>query len=135
MIICTFAELDRLRDMPGRPGPLTKLLNATEPPTIVDKFRIGRFCKLIHESLVEYGKMLEELGRKYGEPVTVQGFATYKIKPENLKAFEDERAKIDTEEVKLQSLSPLPIATYDRIPLTAGELDLLDKFVVKPEGF
>jgi hypothetical protein len=135
MIICTFADLDRLRDMPGRPGPLTKLLNATEPPTIVDKFRIGRFCKLIQDSLLEYGKMLEELGKKYGEPVINQGFATYKIKPENLKAFEDERAKIDSEEVKLQSLSPLPIATYDRIPLTAGELDLLDKFVVKPEGF
>jgi hypothetical protein len=135
MITCTFADLDRLRDMPGRPGPLTKLLNATEPPTIVDKFRIGRFCKHIHETLLEYGKMLEALGKKYGEPINVQGFATYKITPENMEAFNLEKAKIDADVVELSSLSPLPLSTYERIPLTPGELDLLDKFVVKPEGF
>lgn len=133
-ITCTYGDLDKLRDLPGRQGPLGKLMNATEPPSIVDKFRIARFVKSIDEALVEYGKMIVALGKKYGEPSKQNGVDTYKIRPENLDEFNAEKAKVDADVVVLATLNPLPVTTYSLVPLTAGDLSALEKFVVLPDG-
>jgi hypothetical protein len=130
----TYGDLDKLRDQPGHPGALSKLRTALEPTAILDKLRIVKFCRALGEALVEYEKLIEELCRRYGIPLPDRP-GIYQLSPGNAPLFAAEKAKIDSAEVvDMPSFSPLPVSAYEKVPLTPGELDVLLKFIVLPDG-
>jgi len=129
-ITCTYGDLDRLRDAPSRQGPLTKLMSATEP-SLVDKFRIVRLAKEVDHELETYGKFLVELGKKYGDPVKINGKPSWQIRPDEQENYLAEKAKIDADPCELL-VSPLPASSYEKVPLTATDLMLLGPFIVTP---
>ena len=130
MIKCTYGDLDRLRDTPGRTGPLAKLMAATEP-SIVDKFRIGKLVKAVDAELSAYGKALVDLGQKYGEKTVINGNDSYQILPEHDTEFKAEKKKLDDDPCEVQS-NPLPVSSYEKVALTALDLSLLALFIVEP---
>lgn len=130
-IKCTYGDLSRLRDQPGRSGVLTKLLTSDAILTVVDRFRVLRLCRAAESVLKEYLHVLGELGKKYGDPV--EKTSNYQIRPECLHAFEDEILALHATECELTS-PPLPLSAYEKVDLTAADLDALEKFLVLPEG-
>ena len=130
MIKCTYGDLDKLRDAPGRMGPMLKLMTATEP-SIVDKFRIARLTEAIDAEFRIYGRSLEELGKKYGEPVVVEGKTSFKITPDKIAEFNAEKGALDAVECELPA-NPLPFSAYEKVSLTALDLSLLQKFCTPP---
>jgi hypothetical protein len=138
-IKCTYGDVVRLRDVPGPEGvvrgvaaKLYDLLGAEhEQVSVVDRFRLMRFVQAVDKELREYGRVLSELGRKYGEPSTEGGSAVFRIRPERKAEFDAEKASLDAEERELP-VNPLPVSAYERVPLTPRELACLEKFVVPP---
>jgi hypothetical protein len=138
----TYGDVARLGDRPGVPGVLSKLNELAGDASlagqipVVERYRIMKFVQLVSAELSTYGKLMTEIGRKYGEPTTgPSGFASFNLRPENVKDYEAEKAALDALECgDLGSLKPLPVATYEKIPLTPRELSFLQKFVVLPDG-
>ena len=128
----TYGDLDRLRDQPGRVGPLTKLMETGEQLSTVDKFRIVKFHAVLDGVLTDYGKMIAELGTRFGEPVPGQpGY--FRIRPEQASEYVAEKAKVDaTEVINMPSLTLLPVSAYDKVPLSPSDLVSLEKFIVPP---
>lgn len=129
-IMCTFGDSARLRELPGRPGVLTKLGNH-EAESIVDRFRLGRFVKAITEEIIEYEKVLLALGKKFGQPNgTVQG--SYVISPEHQAEFDSELRKLNSEPREIVAANILPISAYEKANLTPIDLLALGSFIVQP---
>lgn len=134
MIKCTYRDLAGLRDQTiggvNRPGPLTKLAQAddTRVPLLMDRIRIGRFVqKVIAEIKVMETDALELL-RKYGKQ-DEKNPTMFNIAPENRAVFNAENDKLNETECEI-TLLPLPESVYGRLPLTAGDLMALEKFIV-----
>ncbi len=132
MTTYTYGDLDQIRDQPGRVGPLTKLMEATNFGSVVDKFRVIKFYEGLKGVLDDYGKMIAELGDRFGEPVPGQP-GHFRILPDHLNEYFAEKAKIDaTEVLNMPALTPLPVSAYERVPLTPNDLLTLMKFIVMP---
>lgn len=127
---CTYGDLDKLRDLPDRPGPLSKLMAATKLTT-VDKFRIARLTRTVNEQLAEYVKALVELGKKYGTENKTDRATSWSIKPEHGEAYRAEKGKLDEVECEL-AVSRLPLTAIEEETLTALDLSLLEPFVDAP---
>jgi hypothetical protein len=131
---CTYGDLDKLRDFPGRPGPLSKLMTANEP-SIVNKFRIARLTRAINEHLTDYVKAVVALGKKYGTETRTEGAAaSWSIKPENNEAYLAEKNALDAVECEL-SAGPLPFEAVEGTSLTALDVTLLGPFVTPPSDY
>ena len=138
-IKCTYGDIGKLRDVPGPKGVVrgvaAKLYDLVGVEgvevSVVDRFRVMRFVQAVDKELREYGRVLSELGRKYGEPSTVGDSAVFRIGPERQAEFDAEKASLDAEERELL-VNLLPVSAYERVPLTPRELACLEKFVVPP---
>lgn len=138
-IKCTCGDLGKLRDVPGPTGVVrgvaAKLYDLVGVEgvevSVVDRFRLMRFVQAVEKELREYGRVLSELGKKYGTPEVVDGMAVFRVSPEHQAEFDSEKAALDSEERELL-VSPLPVSAYERVPLTPRELACLEKFVVPP---
>lgn len=131
-IKCTFRDVARLRETPENPGPLSKLADAN-CPSVVDKFRVVRFIKAMGQEIQEYEAVLIALGKKFGTPIDVEGSAnvSYRVLPENMTAFNDEVARLNSEPRDILAANPLPPSVCDI--LTPRDLLLLGSLVVEPE--
>ena len=132
-IQCTCADLEKLRDAPNRPGPLTKIANYEESPddlSVIDRVRRMRFVKALFPEVTEYAQAVATLGQKCGKPT--QGGKYFVIDLEKEDEFKAEKAKIDAE-TRTIFLMPLPVSAYEKIPLTALDLMALEPFIVLPE--
>jgi hypothetical protein len=131
---CTYGDLAKLRDLPGRPGALTKL-NQSIPPSVVDGFKIARLVRAADAALREYVSVLVQIGKKYGDPVAgeTSGAVNYQIRPDQQAAFDSEIAALHAAECEVAA-PPLPVGAYERAGLTPAELDALEKFLILPEG-
>ena len=139
----TYGDVSRLGDRePGVPGVLSKLNDLAGDASlavtlsVVDRYRIMRFVQLLSGELETYGKLVAEIGRKYGEATPApSGFVSFKLRPECLGDYQVEKAALDALECEgLASLKPLPVSTYEKVPLTPRNLACLEKFVVSPDG-
>lgn len=138
-IKCTYGDIGKLRDVPGPKGVVrgvaAKLYDLVGVEgvevSVVDRFRVMRFVQAVDPELREYGRVLSELGRKYGEPSTVGNSVVFLIGPERQAEFDAEKASLDAEERELL-VNLLPVSAYERVPLTPRELACLEKFVVPP---
>jgi hypothetical protein len=103
--------------------------------SVVDRYRIMRFVQLLAGELTVYGRMLGEIGRKYGESTPApSGFVSFSVRPECRESYELEKSNLDALECDgLGSLKPLPVAAYEKVPLTPRDLACLEKFVVLPD--
>jgi hypothetical protein len=136
----TYGDVSRLGDHPGAPGILSRLndlagdASLSAQISVVDRYRIMRFVQLVSGYLVTYGKLVCEIGVRYGEAVKApSGFVAFNVRPDCLKDYEVEKSKLDALECEgLASLKPLPVSTYEKIPLTPRDLARLEKFVVPP---
>ncbi len=110
-IKCTFGDVARLREVPGRPGPLSKLAVVESPPaSIVDLFRVKRFVTAMAQEIAEYERVLLALGRKYGYPDLPGG----SVAPDRLAAFRAEYEDLKYSLVaKHGEPSELPSAALD----------------------
>ena len=137
----TFGDVAKLGDRPGSPGVLSKLGDLAGDASlaislpVADRYRISRFVQLVSRELTTYVRLVGEIGRKYGESRTApQGFTSFTVRPECRADYEREQADLDEMECEgLAALSPLPLSSYEKIPLTPRELIVLEKFVVLPE--
>jgi len=129
-IKCTCANLEKLRDAPGRPGPLAKIANYEDLSSVVDHVRRVRFIKALQPEVIEYAQAIATLGEKYGKPM--QGGSYFAIDPDKETEFKAEKAKIDAEERTIR-ITPLPPSAYDKIPLSALDLLALEPFIVLPD--
>jgi hypothetical protein len=135
-----YGDVAKLGDRPGAPGVLSKLndlagdASLTTQISVVDRYRIMRFVQLLSGELTTYGKLVGEVGLRYGEAVKApSGFVAFNVRPECARDYEEEKAKLDALECEgLASLKPLPVATYEKIPLTPRDLACLEKFIVPP---
>jgi hypothetical protein len=127
VIMCTGADIEKLRDAPGRPGPLSKIANFEDLSSVVDHVRRVRFIKALQPELVEYSKAVATLGEKYGKPM--QGGSYFAIDPEKEDLFKAEKAQLDAEEYTI-TMTPLPVSAYEKIPLTVLDLLALEPFIV-----
>jgi hypothetical protein len=135
-----YGDVARLGDRPGVPGVLVKLSDLAGDSSlsvtmsVVDRYRIMRFVQLVSAELVLYGKMMGEIGAKYGEATPApNGFVAFNVRAECQADYEAEKSKIDGMECDaLAILKPLPVSTYEKIPLTPRELACLEKFIVPP---
>jgi len=131
-IKCTYGDIDCLRDLPNRPGPLSKLMASTEA-SIVDKFRFVRLSRAVEVEIGNYVKALAELGRAYGTEVQVAGMVSWQIKPEHQAEFKAKREELDAITCDLL-INPLPITSLEKIgTLTAADIALLGPFVEQPD--
>jgi len=130
MIKITYRELSALREMPGHPGPLSRLGGTTTLDSFASRWLVSRFLKVIVEAIQEYEKSLLALGQTYGEVIPNKPDA-FTIKPENLKIFNEERAKLESIEVEVNVL-PLPMAVVEQIALTPFDVNALEKFIALP---
>lgn len=130
MIKCTYGDLDRLRDIPTRTGPLSKLMAAPEP-SIVDKYRIVKLVRAVEGELKGYGQALTDLGKKYGDAIKVNGLDSYQIRPGESAEFASEKKKLDDDPCEL-GVNPLPLTALEKVALTAFDISLLEPFVVPP---
>ena len=128
---CTYGDLDKLRDFPGRPGPLSKLMTATKLST-VDKFRVMRLTKATNDALADYVKSLVELGKKLGTEVKTNDSVSWSIKPEHNEEYLAEKRDLDAVECEL-TVNPLPTTAIDGTDLTPLDLALLGPFVELPK--
>lgn len=139
-IKCTLGDLGKLRDSPGPKGVArgvaSKLYDLAGAEggeiSVVDRFRIMRFVQAVEGELKEYGRVMGELGRKYGKSETVGALEVFRVDPGHQAEFDREKASLDAEEREL-AVNPLPVSAYERVPLTPRELSYLEKFVVVPE--
>jgi hypothetical protein len=130
---CTWRDLGRLCNQPGRPGPIAKLLSSESQSTIIDKFRVVRFTRALGSEVDEYAKMLLEIGKKYGTPKEIAGgFTSFEVPPDKRQAFDVEQAALDAAEHVVE-VSPLPVSAYEHANLTPVDLALLEKFLVVPD--
>lgn len=138
-IKCTYGDLGKLRDVPGPAGLVrgvaSKLYDLVgvggDQVSVVDRFRLVRFVQAADKELREYGRVLSELGRKYGEPDTSGGVAVFRVSPERQVEFDAEKAALDSTECELL-VNLLPVSAYEKVALTPRELASLEKFVVPP---
>jgi hypothetical protein len=136
----TYGDVAKLGDRPGTPGVLAKLNDLAGDASlggkilVVDRYRIMRFVQLLSGELATYTKLLGEIGRKYGEVSPApSGFVAFNVRIECLAEYEGEKAKLDALECEgLASLKPLPLSTYEKVPLTPRDLACLEKFIVPP---
>jgi hypothetical protein len=136
----TYGDVAKLGDRPGTPGVLSKLNDLAGDASlpfvmpVIDRYRIMRFVQLLSEELLTYAKLVGEIGRRYGEAAAApSGFVAFSVKPEFEKDYGEEKGKLDAMECEgLATLKPLPLATYEKIPLTPRELACLEKFIVPP---
>ena len=128
---CTYGDLDKLRDFPGRAGPLSKLMTASRLST-VDKFRVMRLTKAINDQLGAYVKSLVELGKKFGTETKTNDSVSWSIKPEHNEEYLAEKRALDAVECEL-AISPLPTTAVDGTDLTPLDLALLGPFVELPK--
>jgi hypothetical protein len=134
-VTCTWRDLGRLRNQPGRPGPIAKLLSneSQSQSTVIDKFRVLRFTRALGSEVDEYTKMLFEIGKKYGTPKEIGGgFTSFEVPSEKRQAFDAEQATLDAAE-HVVDVSPLPVSAYEHANLTPADLALLEKFLVVPD--
>lgn len=132
-IQCTCADLEKLRDAPNRPGPLTKIANYEETAddiSVIDRVRRMRFVKALVPEITEYAQAVATLGQKLGKPT--EGGKYFMIDPEREEEFKAEKAKIDAEPRTI-ALRRLPVSAYAKISLTALDLMALEPFIVLPE--
>lgn len=129
-IKCVCADLEKLRDGPGRAGPLSKIANFEDLSSVLDHVRRMRFIKAMQPDVVEYAKAIATLGQKYGKPV--QNGAYFIIDPEHEAEYKAEKAKIDAEEREIAA-TPLPFSAYEKIPLSSLDLLALEPFIVIPD--
>jgi len=138
MIKCTYHDLAGLRDQTvnqgstqiTKPGPLTKLAQADETriPLLMDRIRIGRFVGKIVAEIKEMEADAMKLLSKYGKQEE-KNPAIFNIPPINRELFNEENNKLNDTECEI-TLLPLPESVYGRLPLTAGDLMALEKFIV-----
>jgi len=131
MIKITYADLAILREMPGKAGPLSRLGTATSLDSFASKWLISKFLKVVIAEIQEYEKSLIALGQTYGEVVPSRP-DSFTVKPENVKVFNEERAKLEAVEVEL-SILPLPLSVVEQVALTPFDLNALEKFIALPE--
>jgi hypothetical protein len=135
-----YGDVAKLGDRPGARGVLSKLndldgdASLSGQISVVDRYRIMRFVKLISGELAAYGKLVGEIGSRYGEIVKApSGFVAFNVRPECKDAYDVEKNQLDVLECEaLASLKLLPVSAYEKIPLTPRDLSLLEKFVVFP---
>jgi hypothetical protein len=103
--------------------------------SVVDRYRIMRFVRVVSGELAAYGKLLSEIGGRYGEVLpAANGFVAFNVRSECREAYQVEKSKLDAMECEgLVSLKPLPVSAYEKIPLTPRDLACLEKFVVPPD--
>jgi len=139
-MLITYGDVAGLASRPGIPGVLTKIndlagdVSLASSITVVDRYRIMRFVQLVSVELATYLRLLAEIGRKYGEAAPApSGFVSFSVRPECRDAYDGEKSRLDALECEgLASLKPLPVTTYEKIPLTPRDLACLEKFVVLP---
>jgi hypothetical protein len=137
----TYGDVAKLGDRPGAPGPLSKLndlagdLSLAGSLSVADRYRISRFVQLLAGEVATYGRLVGEIGGKYGEVARApSGFVAFSVRPECVGDYEREKAALDAMECEgLASLKPLPVSAYEKVPLTPRDLACLEKFVVPPE--
>jgi hypothetical protein len=127
MIKIAYKELSNLRELPGRPGPLSRLGGTTTFDSFASRWLVGRFLKVVVEAIQEYEKALLGLGQTYGEIVPGQTDA-YTIKPENMTAFNKEKAALDAITVEI-NFQPLPVAVVEQVALSPLDLNALEPFI------
>jgi hypothetical protein len=137
----TYGDVSQLGDQPGRPGVLSKLndlagdASLSAVLSVADRYRIMRFVRVVSGELAAYGKLLSEIGGRYGEVLpAANGFVAFSVRPECWGDYQDEKAKLDAMECEgLASRKPLPVSAYEKIPLTPRDLACLEPFVVPPD--
>jgi len=141
MITCTYRDLAGLRDQANasgiivRQGPLTKLTQADETrvPLLMDRIRIGRFVQKISDKIRQMEGDALAILRKYGTQSKTNP-AAFDIPAKNRAKWNEENAKLDDTECEI-TLLPLPESVYGSLPLTAGDLSALMKFIeLSPEN-
>ena len=131
MIKTTYGALARLRELPGRPGPLSRLGSAVTFDSFASRWLVSKFLKTIVEEIQSYEKALLALGQTYGEILPNQP-DSFSIKQENLKVFNTERAKLDEIKVEINVL-PLPLSVIEQVSaLTPFDLNSLEPFIALP---
>lgn len=146
-ITCTLEDLASLRDRPGSAGPLSKLQAADDKLPLMERARIARWLKPILAKLASYEQDYLALLKKHGtsrvDPASKNLFfdlpepATGESADE-IASLQKRRDEYDTAVKKLQEttveleVAQLPVATYDKLPLSSRDLLLLEKFVILP---
>jgi hypothetical protein len=129
-IKCICADLEKLRDGPGKPGPLSKIANFEDLSSVLDHVRRMRFIKAFQPEVIEYAKAIATLGKKYGKPM--QNGSYFVIEPEKEDEYRAEKDKFDAEEREIVA-TPLPFSAYEKIALSALDLLALEPFIVIPD--
>lgn len=132
-IKCTYKDLADLRDRDGVPGPMTKFNNVGDNVSLVDRTRIMKWLKPIIAETAEFEKTHLALLGKYGQRNKDRA-NLYVIPPEKQAEYQTENGRLEATEVEVASV-PLPVESYDgKVPMTVGDLVVLEKFVVMPEA-
>jgi len=125
----TLGQLARLRDEPGRPGPLSRLSTVGDPVSFAHRLLISRFLKAVLRDLNEFEASALKLGQKYGHPSPAHGNQIV-VEGENKAPYLAEIAELEA--VESGEISPLPIAALEKTNLTPRDLLLLESFIVEP---
>lgn len=93
---------------------------------------LNKDTKAMQKHLVTIETFRNSLFKKFGEP-DPQNVDRSRIKPENMQLFYKEMNDFLAQEVDID-MKPLDISKL-RMPFSASELDLLEKFIVVPEDW
>jgi hypothetical protein len=144
MIKCTFRDLIQLRDINDVPGPFSKLRQADNSLSLVERVRVARFLKPLLTETAAFEQHHLELLEKYGTrrkdnpnlfdiATEDDGKGGRRLNESRLREFKTEQEKLYEMECEVAIL-PLTQTVYGKLPLTPNDFMALEKFLVLPDA-